>query len=124
LLRASDASPPNPFTRRRRENSDGVPKCFDVTGHREEEVGTAVCSGDITVSSVAYVFSSIAKQLLHGVNCDACKARLMSQVMILINVWIQKVIHLFLEYFHNSTGGYDGGESSFELGGISFHILS
>jgi hypothetical protein len=53
--------------------TNGVPKCFDVTEHTQQEVGTAVCSGDIKVSSVAYVFSSTAKQLLHGVNCDACK---------------------------------------------------
>lgn len=41
-LRASDASPPNPSTSRRKENSDGVPKCSDVTEHTKQKVGTAV----------------------------------------------------------------------------------
>jgi hypothetical protein len=126
LLRASDASPPKPSTSRRRENSDGVPKRFDVTEHTEQKVGTTVCSGDISVSSVAYVISSTAEQLLHGVNCDACKVRLMSQVMISINVFIHfkefcdTESHLFLEYFRN-YGGYDGGESSLEFCGIAYH---
>jgi hypothetical protein len=40
------------------------------------------------LSSVAYAVGSTAKQLLHGVNCDACKVRLMSQVMKSINVFI------------------------------------
>jgi hypothetical protein len=31
------------------------------------------------VLSVAYISSFIARQLFHGVNCDACKAYLMSQ---------------------------------------------
>jgi hypothetical protein len=40
------------------------------------------------VFSVAYVSGSIAKQVLHGVNCDACKTSLSSEVLLWTSVFI------------------------------------
>jgi hypothetical protein len=51
-------------------------------------VAAAVHAGDMAVFSVAYVSSFIATQLLCGVNCDAYKACLTSQVVLSTNVFI------------------------------------
>jgi hypothetical protein len=40
------------------------------------------------VFSVAYVSGSIARQVLRGVSCDACKTCLISQVLLSTNVFI------------------------------------
>jgi hypothetical protein len=40
------------------------------------------------VFSVAYVSGSIARQVLHGVSCDACKTCLTSELLLRTNVFI------------------------------------
>jgi hypothetical protein len=60
-----------------KENPDDVPESFHVA----EQVGTAIHVGEMEMFSVAYVSGFIAKQLLHHVDCAACKASVTSQVM-------------------------------------------
>jgi hypothetical protein len=88
LLKVSDTSPPNYSTSHNKENPDNVFDSFHVSEAVQQEVAAAVHAGDMAVFSVAYVSSFIATQLLCGVNCDACKACLTSQVMLSTNVFI------------------------------------
>jgi hypothetical protein len=87
LLRAPDASSPNPSTTYGRENPD-VPKSLHVAEQVQEDIGAAVHVSDMEVFSISYVSKVIAKQLLCGVGCDVCKACLISQVLISTNVFV------------------------------------
>jgi hypothetical protein len=74
LLRDPDTSSPNPE----------YPRCLASTeGH-----SAAVHAGDMEVFSVAYVSGSIARQVLRGVCCDACKTCLTSAVLLRTSVFI------------------------------------
>jgi hypothetical protein len=86
LLRAHDASSPNLSTNKGKETPDDVPESFHVAGQVWEVIGAAVNAGDMEVFSVSYVNGFIAKQLLCGVDCAACKACLSSKVLISISV--------------------------------------
>jgi hypothetical protein len=88
LLMASDASPLNPTTSHSRENPDDVSDSFHVAEKTQQKVAADVRAGDMEVFSVAYVSGFIARQLLHGVECDACKKCLTSQEMLSTNVFI------------------------------------
>jgi hypothetical protein len=50
--------------------------------------GGAVHAGDIEVFSAAYVSGSIARQVLYGVSCDACKTFLTTEVLLRTTVLI------------------------------------
>jgi hypothetical protein len=52
-----------------------------------------VHAGDNEVFSIAYVSGFFARQVLHGVSCDACKTCLTSEVLLQISVFIY-----FMEY--------------------------
>jgi hypothetical protein len=88
FLRASNASPPNPSTSHSRENPDDVSDSFHGLENVQQKVASDVCAGDMEILSVAYVSGFIARQLLHGVECDACKKCLTSQVMLSTYVFI------------------------------------
>jgi hypothetical protein len=88
FLRASDASPPNPCTSHSRENPDDVSDSFYGLENVQQKVASDVCASDMEILSVVYVSGFIARQLLHGVECDACKKCLTSQVMLSTNVFI------------------------------------
>jgi hypothetical protein len=51
-------------------------------------IGAVVRVGDMEVFSVANVSGSVSTQVLHVVNCDACKTCLTSQVLLSANVFI------------------------------------
>jgi hypothetical protein len=74
LLRAPDASSPNPSTSHGKETPDHVLDSFHVGQQVQKDTGAAVHADDIQVFSVAYVSNSIARQVLQGVSCDACKS--------------------------------------------------
>jgi hypothetical protein len=134
LLRAPDASSPYPATSHDKETPDHVPKSFHVAEQVQEDIGTAVDAGDMEVLSVAYVSGFIARQLLRGVDCDACKACLTSQVLMSTNVFIY-----FKEYSDTkqsltypeklvetigtsvTAGDYDDGGGSLEFSGTACH---
>jgi hypothetical protein len=88
LLRASDASPLNPSTSHSRENPGDVSDSFHVVENVRQKVTPDVRAGEMEVLSAAYVSGFIARQLLHGVECDACNKSLTSQVMLSTNVFI------------------------------------
>jgi hypothetical protein len=48
----------------------------------QKNIATAVHGGDVKVFSVAYVSGSIARQVLCGVSCDACKTFLTFEVLL------------------------------------------
>jgi hypothetical protein len=50
-----------------------TPESFHVAQQVQKDTGAAVHAGDMEVFSVAYVSGSIARQVLRGVSCDACK---------------------------------------------------
>jgi hypothetical protein len=54
-------------------------------------MGSAVRAGDMEVFSVANASGSIARQVLRGVGCDACKTCLTSEVLLSANVLFQGV---------------------------------
>jgi hypothetical protein len=60
----------------------------DVTEQVQKDMATAVHGGDMEVFSVAYVSGSIARQVLRGVSCDACKTCLTFEVLLRTNVFI------------------------------------
>jgi hypothetical protein len=72
LLREPDTSSPNPSTSRSKETL-AVPESFHVAQQVQKHTGAAVHAGDMEVFSVAYISGSIARQVLNGVSCDACK---------------------------------------------------
>jgi hypothetical protein len=82
-LREPDTSSPNPTTSLGKETHD-VPKSFHVA----QQLGAAVHADDMEVFSVAYISGSIAIQVLHGVNCDACKTCLTCKVLLRTSVFI------------------------------------
>jgi hypothetical protein len=88
FLRASVTSPPLPSTSHSRENPDEVSDSFHVVENVQQKVAPNVRAGDMDILSVAYVSGLIARQLLHGVECDACNKCLTSQVMLSTNVFI------------------------------------
>jgi hypothetical protein len=87
LFRGPDASPPKPFTGNVTENRHDATDSFHVAEQVQENVNAAVCAGDMEVFSVAYVSGFNARQLLRGVDCDARKTCVISQV-ISTNVFI------------------------------------
>jgi hypothetical protein len=118
LLKVSDASPPSPSTSHSRENPDDVSDSFHVSEAIQQKVTAAVCAGDMAVLSVAYVSGFIARQLLHGVNRDACKACLTSQVMLSTNVFIY-----FKEYSDTEQSLTYPSEKLVETVGTSVTVL-
>jgi hypothetical protein len=58
-----------------------------IAWHVQKDIGAVVHAGDMEVFSVACVSGSIARQLLHGVSCDAYSVCLISEVL-LSNVFI------------------------------------
>jgi hypothetical protein len=70
------------------ENLQDPPESFNVAEQAQEKVSAALYAGDMEVFSVAYVSGFIARKLLPGVNCVACKTCLTSQVMTSTNVFI------------------------------------
>jgi hypothetical protein len=60
-------------------------------------VGAAIYVGDMKMFSVAYVSGLNAKQLLHVVNCDACKAFLTSQVM------LSTIVFIYFKKYHDTV---------------------
>jgi hypothetical protein len=87
FLRAPDASQ-NPSTNHGKEAPDDVPEGFHVAHQVQKDMGAAVLAGDMEVFSVAYVSGSIARQVLRGVCCDACKTCLTSEVLLPASVFI------------------------------------
>jgi hypothetical protein len=67
-----------------------MPGSFHVVQQVPEDMGAAVHAGDMEVFSVAYVSGSIARQVLRGVSCDACKTCLTSQ-----SAAVSQCIHIF-----------------------------
>jgi hypothetical protein len=72
LLRAPDASSPNPSTSHGKETPDAVTESFHFAQQVQKETGVVVHAGDMEVFSVACISGSIARQVLCGVSCDAC----------------------------------------------------
>jgi hypothetical protein len=54
----------------------------------KKDIGTVVHADHMEVFSVVYVSGSIARQVPHGVSCDACKTYLTSEVLLRTNVFI------------------------------------
>jgi hypothetical protein len=88
LLREPDTSLQNPSTSCSKETRD-VPESFCVVQQVQKDIGAAVHAGDGKVFSVAYVSGSIARQVLCGVSCDACKTCLTSEVLLRTSVFVQ-----------------------------------
>jgi hypothetical protein len=65
-----------------------VLESFHVAEQVQKDIAIAVHSGDMEVFSVAYVSGFIARQVLHGVSCDAGKACLTFEVLLRTNVFI------------------------------------
>jgi hypothetical protein len=86
--RAPDASSPNPSTSHGKETTDDVPESFHVAEQIQKDMGSAVRAGDMEVFPVAYVSGTIARQVLRGVSCDACKTCLTSEVLLSTKVFI------------------------------------
>ena len=61
---------------------------FHVTQQVQKDMVAAVHAGDMEVFSVAYVSGSIARQVLHGVSCDAHKTCVTSEVLLSANIFI------------------------------------
>jgi hypothetical protein len=70
LLRVPDASSPNPSPSHGKETPDDVPESFHVSEQVQKYSG------------------SIARQVLCGVSCDACKTCLTSAVLLTTNAFI------------------------------------
>jgi hypothetical protein len=51
-------------------------------------LGAVVHAGDIEVFSVDYGSGSVGRQVLHDVNCDACRTYLTSKVLLPVSVFI------------------------------------
>jgi hypothetical protein len=92
LLREHNTSSLNPSTSLSKETCD-VPESFDVAQEEQKDMDAAVHAGDNEVFTIAYVSGFIARQVLHGVSCDASKTCLTSKVLLRINVFIY-----FIEY--------------------------
>jgi hypothetical protein len=88
LLRAPDATSPNPSSSHGKETPDAVPESFHVAQQVQKDTGATVRAGDMEVYSVAHISGSLARQVLHGVSCDACKMCLNSEVLLSANVFI------------------------------------
>ncbi|PNF18292.1 hypothetical protein B7P43_G16203 [Cryptotermes secundus] len=56
--------------------------CFHVTQQVQKDMVAAVHAGDMEVFSVAYVSGSVARHVLRGVSCDACKTCVTSEVLL------------------------------------------
>ncbi|XP_033609559.1 uncharacterized protein LOC111870082 isoform X2 [Cryptotermes secundus] len=81
FLREPEAASQNSSTSHGKETHAGVPESFHVAQQVQKDISTAVPADDMEVFSVAYVSGSIARQVLRGVSCDACKTCLTSQVL-------------------------------------------
>ncbi|PNF15445.1 hypothetical protein B7P43_G18116, partial [Cryptotermes secundus] len=88
LFRAPEAASRNPSTSHDRETPAGVPESFHVAQQVQMDMSPAVPAGDMEMFSVTYVSGSIARQVLRGVSCDACKTCLTSEVLLSANVFI------------------------------------
>jgi hypothetical protein len=88
FFRAPDPASRNPSTSDGKETTDAVPENFHVAQHVQKDIRAAVLAGDMGVYSVTYVSGSIARQVLRGVSCDACKTCLTSEVLLPANVFI------------------------------------
>jgi hypothetical protein len=82
LLRAPDSASPNPSISHGKETPDDDSESFHVAQQVQRDIGTVLHAGDMEVFSVAYISGSIARQVLHGVSCDACKICLTSEVLL------------------------------------------
>ncbi|PNF15720.1 hypothetical protein B7P43_G12478 [Cryptotermes secundus] len=88
LFRAPETASRYPSTSHDKETPAGMPESFHVTQQVHMDMSPAVPAGEMEVFSVAYVSGSIARQVLHGVSCDACKTCLTSEVLLSANVFI------------------------------------
>jgi hypothetical protein len=70
--------------------------------HVAQQVQMDTRAGDMEVFSVAYVSGATARQVLHGVSCDAGKTCLTSKVLLSATVFIYTVIHKSVKHFKNS----------------------
>jgi hypothetical protein len=115
-----------------KETPDDIPGSFHVA--QNYRTGAVVHAGDMEMFSVAYVSSSIARQVLCDVNCDACKTCLASRIPVnqCLHIfqgvqWYSTVPHLSLEaggdcwHFHNSNEFYDGRSGSIEFSGTPYY---
>jgi hypothetical protein len=84
VLRAPDAASGNPSTSHGKE----TPESFPAAQHVQKDTGAAVHAGDMEGLSVAYVSDSIARQVLRGVSCDACKTCVTPEVLLSASVFI------------------------------------
>jgi hypothetical protein len=62
--------------------TDDVPGSLHVVEQGQQEVGTAVGADGMKMFSVAYITGFVARQLLRGINCNTCKACLISHMML------------------------------------------
>jgi len=86
-LKPSVVSSPSQSIRHDRETTDDV--LYIVYMNKAQEVVcTAMCAGDVKMSSVAYVSGFIARHLLRNGSCDACKAYLISEISSKTNVYL------------------------------------
>lgn len=83
LFRECDASQPVPST----NHSNRIPNGILSSIHVAEQI-QKVSAGDMEALSVAYVSSLTARQVLCSTTCDACKAYVTSEVMLVTGVFI------------------------------------
>jgi hypothetical protein len=130
LLTAPNASSPNPSGNHGKEAPYDVPERFHVAHQVQKDIGTGVHIDDMEVFSVAFVGGSIARQVLHGVNCGACKMCLSDFSSTAIN----QCLHIFQGVIQNSFSFallrtwwrllvrvYDGRIGQLELSGMAYH---
>jgi hypothetical protein len=65
----------------------------------QKDMSAAVNAGDMEVFSVAYVNGSIARQVLRGVSCVACKICLTFQVLLSASVFVYFKEYSYTEQF-------------------------
>jgi hypothetical protein len=71
-FRAPDTASRNPSTSHGKETPDDGPERFHVA-QQVQDIFSAVHAGNTEVFSVACVSGTIARQVLRGVSCDACR---------------------------------------------------
>jgi hypothetical protein len=72
------------------ENLDNVSENLHVDEQVQEDIDISVHAGDKVVFSVSYTSGCIASHVLRGVNCDACKTFLTSEVLLYTNVFMKQ----------------------------------
>jgi hypothetical protein len=72
----------------RSKEAHDVPESFHIAQQVQKDIDAAVHAGDMEVFSVAYVSGSIARQVLSGVSCVACKTCLTYEVLLHTSIFI------------------------------------